>query len=213
MFLVKIFYDSGAMIKITHTHVVVSLAVAIVIAGGITLVVYQHDTSQTVPQVISGTVNELTQVAKGNFATSTPGTAVEHFSDITAVTISSGDAARGVASTTFSVGLAMSEAERAQGLSGRTSLAKNTGLLFVFESPDKHGFWMKDMNFPIDIVWIDEHMKIIHIESNVSPHTYPKTFFPPSPDRFVLETPAGSMKSHKISEGDTVTFVYKIEQD
>lgn len=200
-------------LKITHAHVVVSLGIAIVIVGTIMLVVYVNDTSKTVPEVISGTVNEFTQVAKGNFATSTP-VAIEHFSDVIAVTISSRETTKGqTASTTFSVGLALNEAERAQGLSGRRSLAKNSGLLFVFDSPDKHGFWMKDMNFPIDIMWIDAQMKIVHIESNVSPKTYPKTFFPPTPDRFVLETPAGSLKSHNISEGDTVTFVYKAEQD
>lgn len=53
---------------------------------------------------------------------------------------------------------------RTQGLSGRTSLAETDGMLFVFENADRYGFWMKDMNFAIDIIWIDPEKNIVYIE-------------------------------------------------
>lgn len=195
-------------LRITHTHVVVSLGIAIVVVGTIMLMVYVNDTSKTVPEVISGTVNEFTQVAKGNFATTTPAVTKINPADITSV-VFMGTSTPGVtaASSTFAVDVALTEAAREKGLSGRTSLKQNTGLLFVFDAAEEPLFWMKDMNFSIDITWIDDSMKVVHIEKNVSPNTYPKTFSSPVPSRFVLETPAGSMKAHKISVGDAVVFM------
>lgn len=96
--------------------------------------------------------------------------------------------------------------ERELGLSGREPLAMNEGLLFVFEKEGKYGFWMKDMNFPIDIVWIDRDKKIIHIESNVSPDSYPKVFYPTLESLFVLETRAGFFEENKIEIGDLTEF-------
>lgn len=77
--------------------------------------------------------------------------------------------------------------ERALGLSNRESLAEGRGLLFIFEETGVYGFWMKDMKFPIDIVWIDENWVVVGIERRVTPNTYPTTFFPPRPVKYVLE--------------------------
>jgi len=49
-------------------------------------------------------------------------------------------------------------------------------MLFVFEEPKIRSFWMKDMSFPIDIIWVDEGLEIVGIEKRISPNTYPKTF-------------------------------------
>ena len=54
------------------------------------------------------------------------------------------------------------KAKREQGLSGKEGLAENEGMLFVFEKEGYYGFWMKDMNFPIDIAWLDKNKKIIY---------------------------------------------------
>src|SRR3989344_9467711 len=59
-----------------------------------------------------------------------------------------------IAGQVIQVELALSEIERAKGLSKREGLKENEGTLFVFERPGKHHFWMKDMNFPLDIIWI-----------------------------------------------------------
>ncbi len=85
-----------------------------------------------------------------------------------------------------------SDAERAQGLSGRTEIGDHhSGMFFIFPKADYIGIWMKDMKFPIDIVWIDADMKVIGIERNVGTDTYPKVFRPEKPAQYVLETEVG----------------------
>jgi len=97
----------------------------------------------------------------------------------------------------FSIEVVDTETTRMRGLSGREWLAENEGMLFVFQEPDFYGFWMKDMRFPIDIIWLDEDFGVIDIIESVSPETFPTIFYPPKPVRFVLEISAGGGK--KIS--------------
>ena len=56
----------------------------------------------------------------------------------------------------IAVAIADTLEKRTQGLSGRESLSANEGLLFVFSTSGAYGIWMKDMRFPIDIIWISE---------------------------------------------------------
>src|SRR3989344_5463411 len=93
-----------------------------------------------------------------------------------------------------------------KGLSGRMSLDEDQGMLFVFQKPDKYGFWMKDMLFPIDIIWFDQNFKIIHVEKSVSPQTYPKIFTPESNSLYVLEISAGQVQKLGIQIGDKTKF-------
>lgn len=111
-----------------------------------------------------------------------------------------------IASTTLNIGIADTNTERAQGLSGRVSLGENEGLLFVFEKEGGYGFWMKDMNIPIDIAWLDKDKAIIHIENAVSPATYPQVFYPPSPSLYVLEANSDFFHAHDIKIGDKADF-------
>lgn len=106
----------------------------------------------------------------------------------------------------LSIEIADSVEERTLGLSGRLWLATSTGLLFVFEQEAQYSFWMKDMNFPIDIAWLDKDKKIIHIEKNLSPLTYPKAFGPATPSLYVLETVANFFEDSKIKIGDIAEF-------
>jgi uncharacterized protein len=85
------------------------------------------------------------------------------------------------------VEVADTDESRARGLSGRQSLGEDEGLLFVFETIGNHGFWMKEMHFPIDIIWLDEEKKVVHIESGVKPETFPRVFYPSYPAKYVLE--------------------------
>ncbi len=93
-----------------------------------------------------------------------------------------------------------------KGLSGRESLSQNHGMIFMFENEDKHGFWMKDMNFSIDIIWIDKNFVVNHIEKDVSPQTYPKVFYPDAPSLYVLELASGQADLLGLKVGDTVDF-------
>ena len=107
-----------------------------------------------------------------------------------------------IGDATITVEKADTEAARERGLSGRASLAPDTGMLFVFEYSQIRGFWMKDMRFPIDIVWADETGKVVTIAENLSPDSYPQTFYPTSSALYVLEVPAGFVKAHGIAVGD-----------
>ncbi len=107
------------------------------------------------------------------------------------------------------VEVADSEAEREQGLSGKKGLGEDEGMLFIFEREGNYSFWMKDMNFPIDIAWISKDKTIVHIEANVSPTSFPRVFAPPktsTPALYVLETTAGFFEAKKIKIGDQVQF-------
>ena len=107
-----------------------------------------------------------------------------------------------VGDTTIYVETAATQAARERGLSGRDSLAPNTGMLFVFDTDGVWGIWMKDMKFSIDILWLAEDGTVITVVPNVSPSSYPTSFRPTSPARFVLELPAGFAAAHSISVGN-----------
>lgn len=94
--------------------------------------------------------------------------------------------------------------KRQQGLSGTTGLPEGTGLLFVFPQNGMLSFWMKDMNYPIDMWWLDESGSVLHIEPAVSPDTYPESFGASVPARFVLETNAGVADALGVAVGDQV---------
>lgn len=96
--------------------------------------------------------------------------------------------------------------EQTRGLSGKESLAGNAGMLFVYEESLIPSFWMKDMNFPLDIIWIGEDKKIVDITENISPETFPNTFKPKVPVQYVLEVSAGWAESHAIEVGEAVKF-------
>ena len=107
---------------------------------------------------------------------------------------------------TYQLEVADDPTERTQGLSGRTELAPNSGMLFVFDEPAQHGIWMKDMNFAIDIIWLDESKEIIEIVDEASPASYPETFYPDRPAKYVIELPAGVAQSHDLDLGDSLEF-------
>jgi hypothetical protein len=67
-------------------------------------------------------------------------------------------------------------------------------MLFVFEKPGRYGFWMPDMHYPIDILWLDDQYSVVAAARSVAPESYPDTFMPPVPARYVLETSPGVIK-------------------
>ena len=110
-----------------------------------------------------------------------------------------------VGSSVFRVEIADSLRSRAQGLSGRTSLGEMDGMLFTFQIPATYSFWMKDMNFPLDIVWIRNGL-VVGISENV-PKPSGKlldlpTYLPPGQVDTVLEINAGLSEKLGIKAGD-----------
>lgn len=100
--------------------------------------------------------------------------------------------------------IAKSDAELDRGLGGRRCIGDSQAMLFVFSSLDKHAFWMKDMQFPIDIVWLDESRKIVDFRENVTPDTYPEAFIPSTSAQYVIELSAGGVKRYSLGKGDVV---------
>ncbi len=104
----------------------------------------------------------------------------------------------------IAVEVVKSPAERTLGLSGRESL--EGGMWFVFPKADHYAFWMKDMKFPIDIIWVGDDFTIVDIKENVLPSSFPETFRPKAKALFVLEVPAGFSKTHQIHIGGKVSL-------
>ena len=111
-----------------------------------------------------------------------------------------------IGGTTISVELARTPAEQERGLSGRETLPEGTGILFIFDYPDYLGFWMPDMHFAVDIVWIGTDWYIIDITHDVTPESYPDIFTPSLPAQYVFEVPAGSAERYGWKVGDEVHF-------
>src|SRR3990167_7225929 len=86
--------------------------------------------------------------------------------------------------------------EQQTGLADYSSLALDEGMLFVFDQSKRHTFWMKDMKFAIDIIWIDNQKKIVDVARNV-PVELDKSdkeltkYSPKSEAKYVLEINAG----------------------
>lgn len=97
---------------------------------------------------------------------------------------------------------------RAQGLSGRESLPESSGMLFAFNHPARYGFWMKEMKFAIDIVWISEERRVVGVTKEILPETFPQIFYPSRAVKYVLELPAGWAEARDIDIGTSVYFKY-----
>lgn len=96
---------------------------------------------------------------------------------------------------------------QSKGLAIKDSLKENEGMLFIFESPQKYSFWMKDMKFPIDIIWINSAGKIVHIEKNLPPCVFllPCPSYTPKDDSlYVLEVVSNFTNKFDINIGDVV---------
>lgn len=105
------------------------------------------------------------------------------------------------------VELASTVESQEKGLSGREKLGENTGMLFVFKDSGIYSFWMKDMKFAIDIIWINEDRNIVFIKKNVLPSTFPETFSPEKKSLYVLELVSGFSEKNNLKEGNFVEFL------
>ena len=105
---------------------------------------------------------------------------------------------------TLTVELARTLEEQVRGLSGRPALKPGHGMLFVYDHPHPVSIWMKDMLFPLDIIWIHTG-RIVAIEKHAPPLTSvgPERVYTATAD-LVLEVPAGFTDRHKIRVGDSI---------
>jgi len=124
--------------------------------------------------------------------------------------------------TSISVVLASTESERVRGLGGRRELGEREGMLFVFPRSGYHGMWMKDMRFPLDIIWLrptrsnadctqDDTgkgvcLEAVDVREGVAPDTFPSVLYPREPAQYVLEVNAGVARGAGIQIGGALLF-------
>lgn len=114
-----------------------------------------------------------------------------------------------IGTQSFKVTIAASQQEREIGLSKTKSISPNQGMVFLFDKPDFYSFWMKNMKFPIDIIYINNDT-IVTIKSNAQPikndRESPIIYTPADPADKVLEIQAGLSEKYKFKNGDKVTI-------
>jgi len=106
--------------------------------------------------------------------------------------------------------------EKTRGLMYRDKLGKNEGMLFIYENERENlKFWMKNMNFPIDIIWLNKEKEIIYIHKNLQPcSSDPCQLYSPKERKvmYVLEVNANFSNEKNLSVGDKVFFKDKEEK-
>jgi uncharacterized membrane protein (UPF0127 family) len=98
--------------------------------------------------------------------------------------------------------------DRAMGLMFRPSLPQDRGMLFVFPFEDFHGIWMKNCRFPIDIVWLDQGRRVVHVTEGAGPCKADPcpVYEPMRRASYVIELNAGQARREKVSVGAEVSF-------
>jgi uncharacterized membrane protein (UPF0127 family) len=110
----------------------------------------------------------------------------------------------------FKVEVAAADEARRRGLQGRTSLDDQQGMLFVFDSNFPYRFWMKDTLISLDMIWLDENLKVVYVEKNVPPcreETCP-SYGPTVNARYVLEINAGMSDQLAVEDGVAAFFKF-----
>ena len=113
-----------------------------------------------------------------------------------------------IAGQSVKVDLALTPLEQEQGLSGRTELGPNEGMLFVFDTPGKYSFWMKDMLFPIDMIWLAPDSRVVYVKKDARSESYPESFTPNEEAKYVLEVSSGFSERYNLQIGDRAEFKY-----
>lgn len=102
--------------------------------------------------------------------------------------------------------VARDQKTREKGLSGKDFISFNHGMIFEFEASGQYCFWMKDMNFPIDIIWLNSDKEIIKISNNIKPESFPEQFCPESPAQYVIELQSGEAANNNLVVGQKLKF-------
>lgn len=109
----------------------------------------------------------------------------------------------------FTCEIADDASSRTKGLIGRDQLDNDHGMLFVYDAAEQRTFHMRDMNFPLDILFIDEHLTVINIVSaNISEENIQSI----RPARYVLEINQDLCRHYGIDEGTRVSISEKLNQ-
>ena len=111
-----------------------------------------------------------------------------------------------IGSSTVLASVAKSWPDRIKGLSDTPFLPEHVVKFFVFDAPGHHSIWMKDMNYAIDIIWVNKEGEIVYLVEDASPESYPARFEPTKPATFVIETVSGFIAKEGVKVGDSVVL-------
>lgn len=104
-----------------------------------------------------------------------------------------------------SVELANTSESRTRGLMSRDPLPENHGMLFIFDNQGSYPFWMMNMKFNLDIIWMDSKGEVVYVAKNVAPCGVPCSTIDPKADaKYVLEVNAGFANKYRISNGSII---------
>lgn len=94
---------------------------------------------------------------------------------------------------------------REQGLMHRKSMKKNHGMLFIFDREERQSFWMKNTHIPLDLIFVNNEMRVVHIAKNAQPYSLKQI---PSFEyaRYVVEVNAGYCNEFGIKVGSYISF-------
>ncbi len=107
----------------------------------------------------------------------------------------------------FSIELAITQEEKQIGLMNRNHLDKDKGMLFIYTTPQKASFWMKNTLIPLDIIWIDQDFNVVYIANAQSCKQDPCPIYNPDSEAlYILEINSNLTKELNIKEGDKVSI-------
>ncbi len=106
--------------------------------------------------------------------------------------------------------IADNNAKRSAGLSILNTLAQNESMLFLFDKDDIYSFWMKDMNFDIDIVWLNKNKEVVFIKKKAKASDYPLLYTPDIKSHYVAEFIDGFVDKNNIKIGTVFRWNYTL---
>lgn len=105
----------------------------------------------------------------------------------------------------YMVEIVRAQEEKEKGLMYRENLGKNHGMLFINDEEGIYPFWMKNMRFPLDIIWLDYNFKVVFIAKNAQPCAGKcNDIIPDKPARYILELNAGEVERIGLQVGDKI---------
>jgi uncharacterized protein len=108
---------------------------------------------------------------------------------------------------TYTLEIAHTASQQQKGLGERPSMLQDHGMLFAYGVSGRYCFWMKDMQFPLDIIWLDAGKRVIETRQNLSPSTYPESYCPAKANtRYVIELNAGQAAETHLEAGQRLDF-------
>lgn len=105
----------------------------------------------------------------------------------------------------FDLYVAADDQKREKGLSNIAALKDHQGMIFIYIQADRYGFWMRQMNFPLDFIFLNDD-RVVDIIANISPSTYPTVFTPKFDSNKIIEVKAGTVQRNKIKVGDVLKY-------